>query len=175
MYSLYGSDTMGGVINIITKKVSDKWHGGVRLESVMPYRSDEKNTYTGSFSTIGPLIDDVLGFQLNGQYTNRNEDEFLNGHSKQKLRSINGKLFLNTYKTQTFDLDFGHALQNSRATGGKTVDKQRGIIVRDNHRNTFALTHNGLFGDVSSTSFIAYEENNNPVREMKIKNTDIDS
>ena len=176
MSSLYGSDAMGGVINIITKKVSDKWHSGLRLESVIPYRSKEKDTYTGSFSTMGPIIDDILGIQLYGQYSNRHEDEFLNGHSEQKLRSINGKLSLNATDTQKFDLDFGRSLQNSASTRGKTRDKTRkDDFKRNNARNTFALTHNGMFGDVSTTSFIAYEENNNPARQMKIKNTDVDT
>src|SRR5690606_23705860 len=29
MSTLYGSDAMGGVVNIITRKVADHWHGGV--------------------------------------------------------------------------------------------------------------------------------------------------
>lgn len=176
MSSLYGSDAMGGVVNIITKKVSNKWHSGIRVESVMPYRSDEKNTYVGSFSTMGPIIDDILGIQLYGQYTNRHEDRFLYGHSGQKLRSLNGKISLNATENQKFDFDFGRSLQNSTSTRGKTRDKTRkDDYKRDNARNTFALTHNGMFGDVSTTSFIAYEENNNPARQMKIKNTDIDT
>ncbi|MCX8659552.1 TonB-dependent receptor [Gilliamella sp. B2772] len=176
MSSLYGSDAMGGVVNIITKKVSNKWHSGIRVESIMPYRSDEKNTYVGSFSTMGPIIDDILGIQLYGQYTNRHEDRFLYGHSGQKLRSLNGKISLNATDTQKFDFDFGRSLQNSTSTRGKTRDKSRkDDYKRDNARNTFALTHNGMFGDVSTTSFIAYEENNNPARQMKIKNTDVDT
>ena len=175
MSSLYGSDAMGGVINIITKKVSNTWHSGVRVESIMPYRSKEKNTYVGSFSTTGPIIDDILGIQLYGQYSNRHEDQFLNGHAAQKLRSLNGKLSLNATDTQTFDFDFGRSLQNSKATYPKTRTKKQGTFPRDNHRNSFALTHSGLFGDVSTKSFVAYEENNNPARKMKIRNTDVDS
>ncbi|OTQ27573.1 TonB-dependent receptor domain-containing protein [Gilliamella apicola] len=175
MSSLYGSDAMGGVINIITKKVSNTWHSGVRVESIMPYRSKEKNTYVGSFSTTGPIIDDILGIQLYGQYTNRHEDKFLNGHAAQKLRSLNGKLTLNVLDTQSFDFDFGRSLQNSKATYPKTRTKKQGAFLRDNNRNTFALTHNGLFGDVTTTSFVSYEENNNPERKMKIRNTDVDS
>ena len=175
MSSLYGSDAMGGVINIITKKVSNTWHSGVRVESIMPYRSKEKNTYIGSFSTTGPIIDDILGIQLYGQYTNRHEDKFLNGHAAQKLRSLNGKLTLNVLDTQSFDFDFGRSLQNSKATYPKTRTRKQGAFLRDNNRNTFALTHNGLFGDVTTTSFVSYEENNNPERKMKIRNTDVDS
>lgn len=176
MSSLYGSDAMGGVINIITKKVSDKWHTGLRLESVIPYRSKEKDTYIGSFSTMGPIIDDILGIQLYGQYSNRHEDEIVNGHAEQKLRSINGKLSLNATDTQKFDLDFGQALQSSKATIGKTrVPRQKTDFLRDDHHNSFGLTHNGIFGDVTTTSYISHEENNNKKRNMKIRNTDIDS
>ena len=175
MSSLYGSDAMGGVVNIITKKVSNTWHSGLRVESIMPYRSDEKNTYVGSFSTMGPIIDDILGIQLYGQYSNRHEDKYLGGHAQQKLRSINGKLSLNAFDTQKFDFDFGHALQNSGSTDKKTLEKGRGDINRDNHRNSFGLTHNGLFGNVTTTSYISHEENNNLARKMKIRNTDVDS
>lgn len=174
MSSLYGSDAMGGVINIITKKVSDKWHTGLRLESVIPYRSKEKDTYTGSFSTMGPIIDDILGIQLYGQYSNRHEDEFLYGHAEQKLHSINGKLSLNATDTQKFDLDFGHALQSSKSSEGKTAMDGR-ESARNDHHNTFGLTHNGVFGDVTTTSYVSHEENNNKKRKMKIRNTDVDS
>ena len=83
------------------------------------------------------------------------EDKFLNGHAGQKLRSLNGKLSLNVTETQNFDLDFGKSLQNSKATPNKTRTKKQGDFLRDNHRNSFALTHNGLFGDVSTTSFVS--------------------
>ena len=175
MSSLYGSDAMGGVINVITKKVSDKWHAGLRLESVIPYRSEEKNTYTGSFSVMGPIVDDRVGIQLYGQYSKRNEDKFLNGHAQQKLQSLNGKLSLNATDTQRFDLDMGRSIQKSKATAGNTRAKNRGDFPRDNRRNTYSLTHTGLFGDISTTSFIAFEGNNNPERKMKIRNTDLDS
>lgn len=32
MSSLYGSDALGGVVNIITKKIGQKWHGSVTVD-----------------------------------------------------------------------------------------------------------------------------------------------
>ncbi len=175
MSSLYGSDAMGGVINIITKKVADNWQGGIRLESTIQDNSKAKNYYNGNFSVMGPIINDILGIQLYGQYSDRDEDKFLNGHAAQKLQSINGKLSLNLTENQRFDLDFGRSLQTSEATGGKTRTPRRGDFKRDNRRNSFALTHNGVFDNFSTTSFVSHEENNNPKRNMKIRNTDVDT
>src|SRR5690606_40544229 len=36
MSSLYGSDALGGVVNIITRKVGDRWTGGVSMQLQTP-------------------------------------------------------------------------------------------------------------------------------------------
>ncbi|WP_392561523.1 TonB-dependent receptor [Orbus sturtevantii] len=176
MSSLYGSDAMGGVINVITKKVLDAWQGSVRLESVFQQDSQANNYYNSNFSLMGPLIADRLGLQLYGQYSDRGEDEFLNGHAEQKLRSLNGKLFLQATDNQSFQLDFGRSLQNSLATRGKTrALTRKDDSERDNRRNSYALTHQGHWDGFTSKTFFSYEGNNNPKREMKVENSDFDS
>jgi len=175
MSSLYGSDAMGGVVNVITKKVLDKWQGSVRLESIIQDDSKTKNYYNTNFSTMGPLIDNILGLQLYGQYSDRGEDEFLNGHAEQKLRSLNGKLFLQATDNQSFQLDFGRSLQNSSSTKGKTRAPTRDNFDRDNRRNSYALSHEGHWNGFTSKTFFSYEGNDNPERDMKIENSDVDS
>lgn len=61
MSSLYGSDALGGVVNIITKKIGQKWHGSVTVDSTIQEHRDRGDTYNGQFFTSGPLIDGVLG------------------------------------------------------------------------------------------------------------------
>lgn len=39
MSSLYGSDAIGGVINVITKKINDEWHGSVTTEYTLQENS----------------------------------------------------------------------------------------------------------------------------------------
>src|SRR5690606_25707371 len=36
MSTLYGSDALGGVVNIITKKNSDRWRGSLTAETLLP-------------------------------------------------------------------------------------------------------------------------------------------
>ena len=43
MSSLYGSDAMGGVINVITRKVARQWHGAVRADATLQERSRSGN------------------------------------------------------------------------------------------------------------------------------------
>ena len=45
MSSLYGSDAMGGVVNIITRKVPVEWTGSVRNELTLQEDSDSGNIY----------------------------------------------------------------------------------------------------------------------------------
>ena len=53
MSSLYGSDAIGGVINIITSKTPDAWRGEVRLDATLQEDSDSGNQYQTTFFTAG--------------------------------------------------------------------------------------------------------------------------
>ncbi|PWB20950.1 TonB-dependent receptor plug domain-containing protein [Comamonas sp. JNW] len=76
MSSLYGSDAMGGVINIITKKGGDTWGGQVSAGAEINPESIRGNDYSGGFNISGPL---GHGFklQLNDQQTYRQADSGL--------------------------------------------------------------------------------------------------
>ncbi len=75
MSTLYGSDAMGGVINIITKKVSDEWNGNVTVSGNVMEHGAEADSWKTSFLLNGPLINDKLGLQLRGSYLDRQESE----------------------------------------------------------------------------------------------------
>lgn len=60
MSTLYGSDAMGGVINIITKKVNTEWSGSVSADYTLQEHSQYGDTGGTSFYASGPLIDNLL-------------------------------------------------------------------------------------------------------------------
>jgi len=63
MSTLYGSDAMGGVINIITRKVGKEWTGSVTQDYTYQQDRDFGDTRNTSVYASGPLIDGLLGLQ----------------------------------------------------------------------------------------------------------------
>lgn len=61
--SIYGKNAMGGVINVISRKPGNEWHGGILTE----YGSYD--TYKFNASISGPIIEDRLAFALSGSHS----------------------------------------------------------------------------------------------------------
>ena len=68
MSTLYGSDAMGGVVNIITKKTTNNFSGSVTVGSILETTDDKKNTMKYGFNVAGPITRGKLGMQLRGSY-----------------------------------------------------------------------------------------------------------
>ncbi len=73
MATLYGSDAMGGVVNIITKKVVDGWSGTGSTDVTVQQEQEFGNVYTQSASVNGPLVPNRLGLDLRGSLMYREE------------------------------------------------------------------------------------------------------
>ena len=59
--TLYGADALGGVINIITRKVGDSWHGSATVSRNFQENDDFGTDTTLDFAVSGPLVKDRLG------------------------------------------------------------------------------------------------------------------
>ncbi|WP_312702919.1 TonB-dependent receptor domain-containing protein [Stutzerimonas nitrititolerans] len=79
MSTLYGSDAMGGVINIITKKVASEWGGSITQDYTYQEDRDFGDTRNTSLYASGPLIDGLLGLQVRGSLFNREESDLSYG------------------------------------------------------------------------------------------------
>ena len=73
MSTLYGSDAMGGVINIITKKVGTEWIGSVTADYTYQEERDFGDTGGSSFYASGPLAEGLLGLNVRGSFFDRQE------------------------------------------------------------------------------------------------------
>ncbi|MGE6608307.1 TonB-dependent receptor domain-containing protein [Halomonas sp. NPDC076908] len=120
MSTLYGSDAMGGVVNIITRRVSDAWAGSVSVENTFQEDRDAGNSSAINLYTSGPLVEDTVGLQLRGRLFDRDSSERMieNGSgrdprpSEARIYSIGGRLNVTPDDTNEFWLD----LERSRQT-----------------------------------------------------------
>lgn len=71
MSTLYGSDAMGGVINIITRRVGERWTGTIGTDATVQEESGFGNTYSGNVTLAGPLVRNRLGLALRGRFFHR--------------------------------------------------------------------------------------------------------
>jgi outer membrane receptor for ferrienterochelin and colicins len=71
MSTLYGSDAMGGVINIITRKVADRWHGSATQGFTFQQDDQFGDERTTDVYANGPLVPDLLGLAVRGSHYDR--------------------------------------------------------------------------------------------------------
>ena len=69
--TFYGADAMGGVVNIITKKVSNEWTGNINVDQTLQESSQFGNSNNLNMYASGPVVKDLLGLALRGNYYNR--------------------------------------------------------------------------------------------------------
>lgn len=143
MSSLYGTDAMGGVINIITKTASAQWTGSVTAESSLPEHSEDSDQQQLSFFVNGPLLADALGIQIRGRKldraaANRIEGNRQVGPEQRDLTDLYLRLNSQLLPAHEFELEIG--------------ETETEVGIRDDSRKSFALEHATLAGDWDLTS-----------------------
>ena len=163
--TLYGTDAMGGVINIITKKVSDVWSGTVELGTVIQDQGNSGDIKNGSAYLAGPLISNKLGMQLGVNKSKREEDSYVGGFRGTDVESLNSRLTYLINDDHDLEFEANFMKQESESTAGKTILSTGADSYGRNYRQVYGLTHNGHYSDsLSSNSYIQYENSKNPDR-----------
>lgn len=172
MSTLYGSDAMGGVVNVITRKVGETWTGSVTADATIQGNQDFGNTGQGNLYLSGPLLADRLGLALRGsafhrqaaalKYENSAGEQvpitaFGLSPTRANTHNVGGRLsyLLNANHDLYADMDsMSQSYDNSNRQLG-TVGVQGGYTEELRfRRQQIALSHSGRFGfGVFDTSF----------------------
>ena len=165
MSSLYGSEAMGGVINIITRKVTDSWQGTVNAEytkSVNDISNDGQNVnaFVG-----GPLIPGRLGLRVNGAYTGVDESDYQGGgdnaesRPETKRRQGGAELVFTPNQANTFTLGAHSSKQETTHTPGKSVETTTTGLpsTYEYKKDVYTVTHDGKYGDFWINSYIQHD------------------
>jgi len=156
MSSLYGSNALGGVINIITKKPTKEWSGSITTEYLVP---DGDNTLSSekistSFGLSGPLIDNVLGLQLNGTFTKSDSNTYIyDGESQdidgKEIKNIGGKLIWTPDENNDIALGYSHNKQEALSSTSTTDPYAKDVVT---------LSHDGRYGDWITSTYYQYDK-----------------
>lgn len=181
MSSLYGADAMGGVINVITRKVAKKWSGEVSTDSLLQESSASGNAHQGSFFLTGPLKQNLLGLQLYGQYSKREEDKIYNGYRGSKRDNITAKLALTPTPDHDIVFEANHTQQSIDQKPGKTIDPNCATYsylgcAAPYHKkmdvDRFSLSHTGRWTFGTSETHVQQETFNVSSQDIRLKNTE---
>lgn len=174
----YGSGASGGVVNIITKKPTDKLQGSVTVYGKFQEDSQEGDTKRGSFNLSGPLAEN-LSFRLYGNAAKTDADSpDLNrtsstasaiapaGREGVNNKDINALLRWDLTPQQVLELELGASRQTNIYTGETPVSIDANAAVRQalfgeetnrTNRNTISFNHRGKWDWGTSRLLFQYE------------------
>lgn len=153
MSSLYGSDALGGVINIITKPVSVETTGQLSLNTVIPESSESGSQKQAQLRVNGALSEQLIG-TLSAETYLRDEDKREGGYIEHKRHKISGKVDWQISANQKASLELGTAQQNSEGTESNT-GSDRTLETKRQHQT---LTHSIDWGTNTTNSYIKHEK-----------------
>ncbi|GED21485.1 ligand-gated channel protein [Halomonas halmophila] len=176
MSTLYGSDAIGGVINVITRKVAQDWSGSVQLDSIVQQDSQSGDSYQGNFYLNGPLVKDLVGLQVYGRAKTREEDDIVNGYEDKTLRSLTGRLTFTPNADHDLAVEAGTTEQTREGHVGRSVASAgcRGgceDTYSEHTRQHVAVSHEGRWDIGTTDTQVQREVTENKSREMEITNT----
>lgn len=163
MSSLYGSEAMGGVINIITRKGGDQWHGTVGTEYTHSLNELSNDGQQANFYLGGPLVPGLLGLQANGSYVGLDESDLEGGADgaestpETKRRSGGIELYLTPDAQNRFTLGYQSATQETTHTPGKSLAPTADSSTYRYDKDVYVLSHDGNYGDFLITSYLQHD------------------
>lgn len=149
MSSLYGSEALGGVVNLITRRSTDAWQGATQLNGGVREDGRGGNTHQIGVYAGGPLVPGVLGLSLSGETRQRQETAL---HRDASLSEIEGReadsasaiLSWTPDVAQRIDVGFASGQEdrwrNTRSAGRAPVEYESSDRIE---RERFSIAHSG--------------------------------
>lgn len=167
---IYGSDAMGGVINIITKKHFDKLSAGVQMETKLFEPHNEwGNAYGANAYVNMPLIQNLLSLNLRGSYRYNEPNEFFRptwttppqnnnpyaAHSSTGSYNGNAGFRLNFTPTARDYIYLDSELYWGRF-GSLNTSSNSITALREMYKNNTTLSHDGNYDWGKLSTFAQY-------------------
>lgn len=174
MSSLYGSDAMGGVINIITKKTSKEWGGSINTESTHSLNDLSNDEQKIDLSLGGGIIENILGLQLNASWLGIDESNLPTSDNKagaskpdSQTKEAGFKFILTPDENNDLSLNYNKARKIYTHNPGKSLHKQdsngNDNVSMHTHyeKDIYLLAHNGRYGNFLINSYLQQDISEN--------------
>ncbi|WP_317203676.1 TonB-dependent receptor domain-containing protein [Janthinobacterium sp.] len=154
MSSLYGSDAMGGVINIITRKVPARWAGSATANYTRPQESERGDARQLSVNMAGPL-GDQFSMRVGVSQSVQNADETdggigrFGGMAGERNDTVTGQLNWALTPEQNLSLDLAYGKQRASASSTKRANGDALLDAwgaSELVRKGVGLSHEGRWG-----------------------------
>lgn len=163
MSSLYGSEAMGGVINIITKKTGNTWSGSITTEYTKSFSELNEDAQQVNLFAGGPLIPGLLGAQFNGAWEGSDESHFIAGDDNaestpDKTEKQGGaKLILTPDAANEFGLSYNSSTLDYGHSPGVSIAADASPTSYEYQKEVYALTHQGTYGNLTLNSYLQHD------------------
>ena len=161
MSSLYGSDAVGGVINIITKKDFSKFSGNVGLSTTINTHKGIGDGRQGDFYLNLPLYKEFLALQLWGYKKLRDEDSYVGGYQKSDKRNLSAKLWITPDEHNKFFILGSNERHDYSRTLGKTADpnpRRNFLNAYDYEKKSYGVGYLGEFDSINADLSYIYDQ-----------------
>lgn len=168
--SLYGSDAMGGVINIITKKHQDKMMGSIRTEYIKADQSNKVNNDATNTSLYinTPLIDKLLSLQVTAGFQTIEESTFQkndteSGESDPEFnkKNISGKFVFTPDANNTITAEYSNTQQERTHNPGVSMLSTSNRSYSELEKNNYNITHEAKYDKWVANSYLQYDQDKN--------------
>ena len=155
MSSLYGSEALGGVVNIITRRATDEWHGSLSTLGLLTEHGLGGNSHALSGYAGGPIVPGVLGLNVWGRLQGRTEltspdDPQVSSMGDQRSFTGNATLTWTPDERQRIDLTYGAGFekrwQEMEASTRPPAPRAFYRSSDDIWRQHASLSHEGSWG-----------------------------
>ncbi len=162
---LYGSDAMGGVINIITKKVMDKFSGSISTEYIFADKNNDVNGdgYNTSFVLNGPIIKDVLGIQISGGFRGTEEGnqvafgDSTTADGDYTNKNIGTKFTWKVDDQNTITTGQSHTDTMNKRTPGESLLSTATATRQGSIKDNYFINHEGTYDRLTLSSYVNYD------------------
>ncbi|VDZ87924.1 TonB-dependent receptor [Lelliottia amnigena] len=156
MSSLYGSDSIGGVVNVITKKAYnlETWTGVLENNYFLQEKSEYGNTNQTNAFLMGPIIPGKLGVSVAADYLDRRDDDSQSDERfvKHEAGNLDATIAMSPTNTQLWDLNVTKGNQE------KSHNNKQWYWGFD--RDAASLSQHAWYGDdlLEVKNYISYEK-----------------